>query len=109
MPLDFHEPTGDRRHFWMPAGDGQLSQCPRRTTEGSQRSTTPTTRGEQLFFKGRCIVYDLAKLNDDEIALLEQLLKIAAGEIEGDVVEPSFRIERVFVDTAEPTDDANRC
>jgi hypothetical protein len=50
---------------------------------------------------------DLSKLNDDERELLGRLLLKAAGELAGDVVEPSFRVERVFVDTAEPTADAN--
>jgi hypothetical protein len=51
-------------------------------------------------------VTDLSRLTDDELELLEQLLKKAAGELDGDVV-PTFRIERVFVDPAEPTTDAN--
>jgi hypothetical protein len=51
-------------------------------------------------------VTDLSKLTDDELELLEKLLAKAAGEFEGDAV-PTFRIERVFVDPAEPTTDAN--
>jgi hypothetical protein len=49
---------------------------------------------------------DLTRLNDDELKLLERILKKAAGEIVGDVV-PQFRVVRDFVDTAEPTADAN--
>jgi hypothetical protein len=37
-------------------------------------------------------MYDLSKLDDAELRLLEQLLKKAAGEFEGDVIPP-FRIE----------------
>jgi hypothetical protein len=50
---------------------------------------------------------DLSLLSDDEFALLEQLLKKAAGEIEGDVV-PTFRVVREIVDAAEPTADVHR-
>jgi hypothetical protein len=58
------------------------------------------------FFKGNDVT-DLSKLTDDELELLERLLAKAAGELlDGDVV-PTIRIERVFVDTAEPTADAN--
>jgi hypothetical protein len=46
-------------------------------------------------------MYDLAKLDDDE-------LERAAGEPESDAT-PTFIIERVFVDAAEPTADANQC
>ena len=49
---------------------------------------------------------DLSKLTDDELELLEKLLAKAAGEFEGDAV-PTFRVVREFVDTAEPTSDAN--
>ena len=50
--------------------------------------------------------YDLKKLTDDELELLGRLLLKAAGEFDGDVI-PQFRIERVFVDPAEPIADAN--
>jgi hypothetical protein len=49
---------------------------------------------------------DLSRLDDSELALLERLLLKASGQLDGDVI-PQFRIERVFVDTGEPTDDAN--
>jgi hypothetical protein len=49
---------------------------------------------------------DLSRLDDSELALLERLLSKAAGEHD-DVVVPTFRMERVFVDPAEPTTDAN--
>jgi len=44
-------------------------------------------------------MYDLSRLSDDEIALLERILKKASGELEGDVCPP-FRIEFI---AAEPT------
>jgi hypothetical protein len=49
---------------------------------------------------------DLARLNNEELELLGRLLLKAAGEFDGDVI-PQFRIERVFVDPAEPIADAN--
>jgi hypothetical protein len=51
-------------------------------------------------------VDDLSRLTDEERELLGRLLLKAAGEFDGDVI-PQFRIERVFVDPAEPTTDAN--
>ena len=44
-------------------------------------------------------MYDLSRLSDDELALLERILKKAAGGFEGDVCPP-FRIEFI---AAEPT------
>jgi hypothetical protein len=57
-------------------------------------------------FQKDTTVTDLSRLTDEELALLERLLSKAAGEIVGDVI-PQFRVMREFVDTAEPTDDAN--
>jgi hypothetical protein len=53
--------------------------------------------------------YDLARLTEDELEFLEQLLKKAAGQLAGDET-PLFRIERVFVDgnTSENDADAHR-
>jgi hypothetical protein len=52
-------------------------------------------------------VMDMEKLNDDEIEFaLERILKKTEVEPDGDET-PLFIIERVFVDAAEPTDDAN--
>jgi hypothetical protein len=44
-------------------------------------------------------MYDLGKLNDEELELLERLLSKAAGEHDN-VVVPTFRIVREFVDAA---------
>ena len=50
--------------------------------------------------------YDLTKLEGAELELLGRLLKKAEVEPEGDET-PLFRIERVFVDAAEPAAGAN--
>jgi hypothetical protein len=77
------------------------------------------SRGPQLFLKrdermltdiaddnADPMVPDLSRLSDEELKLLGRLLLKAAGEFEGDAV-PTFRVVREFVDTAEPTSDAN--
>jgi hypothetical protein len=40
-------------------------------------------------------VYDLSRLSDEEFGLLEKLLKKASGELEGEIITPSFKIEFV--------------
>ena len=50
-------------------------------------------------------MYDLSRLSDDEIALLERILKKAAGELEGEITPPPFKIE--FVERGQSMIDSN--
>jgi hypothetical protein len=49
-------------------------------------------------------MYDLSRLSDDEIALLERILKKAAGGFEGEITPP-FKIE--FVKRGQSMIDSN--